>query len=126
MRFPVGGFLSGKGPPPAFSAANRLRAQIDAGSSTTLLRHDSSHGWGQILPIVAGIGSLLPALFSSGLLAALVLGLPTLDPLFYEAVRSQDIYLASSYLMIITVLLVIGNIVADILLAWLDPRIRLQ
>jgi peptide/nickel transport system permease protein len=75
-------------------------------------------------PIVSGLGSLLPSLIAGELLASLVLGLPTLGPIFYEASVNQDIYLASSYLMIVTILLVIGNLLADVLLAWLDPRIR--
>jgi peptide/nickel transport system permease protein len=75
-------------------------------------------------PMVAGIGSVLPGLMSAGLATSIVIGLPTLEPLFFRASMAQDIYLASSYLMIVTMLLVIGNILGDIMLAWLDPRIR--
>ena len=75
-------------------------------------------------PIVAGLGSLLPGLIGGSLLTSIVLALPTLGPVFYDAAVSQDIYLAASYMMIVTILLVIGNLIADIILAWLDPRIR--
>jgi peptide/nickel transport system permease protein len=53
-----------------------------------------------------------------------VLGLPTLGPLFIQATLEQDIYLSGTILIIISFLLVIGNLLADIALAWLDPRIR--
>ena len=55
---------------------------------------------------------------------AIILGLPTMAPLFYEALQNQDIYISGSLLLIYAALIVIGNLVADISLAILDPRIR--
>ena len=75
---------------------------------------------------VADIGSLLPAIISGAEVVAIVLSLPTTGPLLIEALRSQDMYLAGSFLMFLAVLTVIGVLISDILLGFLDPRIRLQ
>jgi len=58
--------------------------------------------------------------------AAIVLGLPTLAPMFYGALLTKDIYLSSGLLLVYGLLLVLGNLVADICLSLLDPRIRLN
>jgi peptide/nickel transport system permease protein len=55
-----------------------------------------------------------------------VLGLPTLAPMFYGSLLNQDIYVSGGFLLIYGVLLVLGNLIADILLSVLDPRIRLN
>ncbi|MEE2754421.1 MAG: ABC transporter permease, partial [Candidatus Latescibacterota bacterium] len=47
-------------------------------------------------------------------------------PLFYRALETQDMYLAGTFLMLLAILLLLGNLMADILLAWADPRIRLE
>jgi peptide/nickel transport system permease protein len=75
-------------------------------------------------PVVSTIGWTLPALVNGELLASLVLGLPTVAPLFIGALMSQDMFLAGSIVLILSTLTVIGTLVSDILLAWLDPRIR--
>lgn len=75
-------------------------------------------------PIVMYQGLVLPYMIQGSLVAAIVLGLPTMGPLFYSALISQDIYVAAGFLMIYALLLVAGNLVADILLSVLDPRIR--
>ena len=75
-------------------------------------------------PVVSTIGWTLPALVSGELLVSLVLGLPTIAPLFVGALMSQDMFLAGSIVMILSMLTLIGTLISDILLAWLDPRIR--
>ncbi|MCX7031314.1 MAG: ABC transporter permease [Spirochaetes bacterium] len=76
-------------------------------------------------PIVSTIGWSLAGIFSGSTITAIVLNLPMQGPLIYGALLSQDMYLAGGFLFILTVLTVIGTLVSDILLAWLDPRIRL-
>ncbi len=76
-------------------------------------------------PFVADIGSLLPSVISGSAVVAVVLSLQTSGPMLLEALRSQDQYLAGSFLMFLALLAVIGTFISDILLAVLDPRIRL-
>ena len=75
-------------------------------------------------PILSTIGWQLPAVVSGETLVALVLGLPTCGPLLFTALITQDMYLAASFIMILSVLTVVGTLLSDILLAWIDPRIR--
>jgi peptide/nickel transport system permease protein len=75
-------------------------------------------------PVVSTIGWTLPTLVNGELLASLVLGMPTIAPLFVGALMSQDMFLAGSIVLILSVLTIIGTLISDILLAWLDPRIR--
>lgn len=77
-------------------------------------------------PIVSRIGWELPDLVSGEIIAAVVLSLPTTGPLLLQALLSQDMYLAGSFIMMLSILTIIGTLVSDILLAWLDPRIRYQ
>lgn len=76
-------------------------------------------------PIVSTIGWSLTGIFSGSTITAIVLNLPTQGPLMYRSLLSQDMYLAGGFLFILTCLTVIGTLVSDILLAWLDPRIRI-
>ena len=76
-------------------------------------------------PIVSTLGWSLTSIFSGSTITAIVLNLPTQGPLMYGALLSQDMYLAGGFLFIITTLTVIGTLISDILLALLDPRIRL-
>jgi peptide/nickel transport system permease protein len=76
-------------------------------------------------PFVSTIGWVLPGLIGGEVIISIVLNLPTTGPLLYGALRSQDMYLAGSIVLIISVLTVIGTLLSDILLAWLDPRVRL-
>jgi peptide/nickel transport system permease protein len=71
-------------------------------------------------------GTVLPYMLAGELEAAIVLGLPTLAPMFYASLLLQDIYVAGGFLLIYGVLLVLGNLIADIVLSLLDPRIRLN
>ncbi len=75
---------------------------------------------------ISDIGSILPNLISGAEVTAIVLSLQTTGPLLVQALRSQDMYLAGSFLMILAFLTVIGVLISDIALAFLDPRIRLQ
>lgn len=77
-----------------------------------------------INPLVSRIGLELPNLLSGAVVAGIVLGLPTAGPIFYNALISQDMYLAGAFLVLSGMFLLFGNLLADILLAWLDPRIR--
>jgi peptide/nickel transport system permease protein len=77
-------------------------------------------------PIVSSIGYILPALISGETITAIVLNLPTLGPLLFDALIWEDVELAASILMVQSVLAVIGVIVADIALTAYDPRIRME
>lgn len=77
-----------------------------------------------INPLVSRIGLELPGLLSGAVVAGIVLGLPTAGPIFYNALISQDMYLAGAFLLLSGLFLLFGNLMADILLAWVDPRIR--
>jgi peptide/nickel transport system permease protein len=77
-------------------------------------------------PLVSTIGWYLPALFSGSLIVATVMNLPNIGPLLLRALVNQDMYLAGSILLIYCFLTIIGTLVSDILLAWLDPRIRME
>ena len=76
-------------------------------------------------PFVADIGNLLPHLVSGSVLVSLVMSLPTVGPILLAALKSQDQFLAGFILMFVAVLTVIGMLISDLMLAWLDPRIRL-
>ena len=76
-------------------------------------------------PFISDIGSLLPELISGAAVVSVVLSLPTTGPMLLEALRSQDMYLAGSFLMFMAALTVIGVFLSDLALAALDPRIRL-
>ena len=74
--------------------------------------------------IVAYQGTVLPYMMQGELEVAIIFGLPTLGPLFYESLVNQDIYISGSLLLIYGALILIGNLLADIYLSVLDPRIR--
>jgi len=76
-------------------------------------------------PFVSTVGWALPGLISGTTIIAIVLGLPTTGPMLLRALRSQDMYLAGSFLALLSLLTIIGTFISDLLLAWLDPRIRL-
>jgi peptide/nickel transport system permease protein len=77
-------------------------------------------------PFIADIGALLPHVISGAAVVSVVLSLPTTGPMLLSALRSQDMYLAGSFLMFMAFLTVIGVFLSDLALAWLDPRIRLE
>ncbi len=75
-------------------------------------------------PFVSTIGWSLPELVSGATVTAIVLNLPTTGPLLIRALIAQDVYLAGAMILMLSVLTVIGTLISDLLLAWLDPRIR--
>jgi peptide/nickel transport system permease protein len=77
-----------------------------------------------INPFISGIGGTLPYLISGAGIVSIVLSLPTTGPLLLRALLAQDMYLAGSFMMMLTTLTLVGTLVSDILLAALDPRIR--
>ena len=77
-------------------------------------------------PILSTVGTLFPTIVSGSAIVSIVLGLPTTGPLLLRALIAQDTYAASSMLMMLGVLTVIGIFVSDILLMILDPRIRYE
>jgi peptide/nickel transport system permease protein len=77
-------------------------------------------------PFISTVGWSLPALFSGETIVGVVLSLPTIGPLLLNSLQMQDMYLAGSIILILSVLTVIGTLISDILLAWNDPRIRYQ
>lgn len=77
-------------------------------------------------PFVSQVGWELPALISGAAITSIVLNLPTTGPVLLTALKSQDMYLAGSFILILSVLTVIGTLISDLLLAWLDPRISYE
>lgn len=77
-------------------------------------------------PFFSTVGWTLAGLISGQTLVAVVLSLQTNGPMMLRALRSQDMYLAGSFLFLLSVLTVIGTLVSDVLLAWVDPRIRME
>jgi peptide/nickel transport system permease protein len=75
-------------------------------------------------PVASTIGWMLPSLVNGELLTSMVLGLPTVAPLFVGALMSQDMFLAGSVVLILSALTVVGTLVSDLVLAWIDPRIK--
>jgi peptide/nickel transport system permease protein len=79
-----------------------------------------------IHPLIMVLGSSLPGIISGETIVAIVLNLPTTGPLYFNALLNQDMYLAGTFLMFLAIMLLVGNLGADMLLAWVDPRIRYE
>ncbi len=79
-----------------------------------------------INPIISTIGWTLPTIVSGETITAIVLSLPTVGPLLFSALISQDMYLAGSTVMFLSFLTIIGTFISDMLLHWIDPRIRYE
>jgi peptide/nickel transport system permease protein len=77
-------------------------------------------------PFISTVGWSLPHLVSGATIIAIVLNLQMVGPLLLRALMAQDMFLAATFIMLLSVLTLIGTLVSDILLAWLDPRIRFQ
>lgn len=75
-------------------------------------------------PFISTAGWSLPRLVSGATIVSVVLGLPTTGPMLLRSLMTQDMYLAASFVMILSILTVIGTLISDIILAWSDPRIR--
>jgi len=76
-------------------------------------------------PFASGIGFLLPEVVSGSVIVSLVLNLPTVGPILLRALLSQDMYLAGTIVLLLGTLTVIGILISDLILMWLDPRVRL-
>ncbi len=88
---------------------------------TVIVKHATPNA---LHTIVAYQGTVLPYMIQGELEVAIVLGLPTMGPLFYESLVNQDIYISGSFLLMYGVLILLGNLLADIFMSVLDPRIR--
>jgi peptide/nickel transport system permease protein len=75
-------------------------------------------------PIIAYQGTALPYMVQGELEAAIVMNIPTMAPLFYDSLLTQDIYISGSFLLVYGAMIVVGNLLADVFMAILDPRIR--
>lgn len=77
-------------------------------------------------PLVMALGGVLPALISGEVIVAIVLNLPTVGPLYVNALLQKDMYLAITVLVLLAAALLVGNLLADLLLVVVDPRVRLE
>jgi peptide/nickel transport system permease protein len=77
-------------------------------------------------PFASTIGYTLPYIVSGSIIVSLVLGLPTVGPLLLKALIAQDMFLAGTIVLLLGVMTVIGTLISDILLVWVDPRIRIE
>ena len=77
-------------------------------------------------PFASTIGYTLPYIVSGSIIVSLVLGLPTVGPLLLKALISQDMFLAGTIVLLLGIMTVIGTLISDIVLVWIDPRIRLE
>jgi peptide/nickel transport system permease protein len=80
-----------------------------------------------INPLIVILGSeAIPNIITGNALVSIVLNLPTIGPLFVDSLRKLDMYMAGTCIVFFTLLLLLGNLAADLVLAWVDPRIRLE
>ena len=78
-----------------------------------------------INPMVSGIGQLLPSLIGGSVIISVILSLPTLGPVLLDSIRGQDVYAGGFIILMLGILTVIGVLISDIMLAIIDPRIRM-
>lgn len=79
-----------------------------------------------VIPFASTAGWVLPEIVSGAVVTGIVLNLPTVGVILLDALQSQDMYLAGSLVMFLSIFTIIGTIISDIILAWLDPRIRFE
>ena len=77
-------------------------------------------------PLISTVGYLLPYIISGSIIVSIVLGLPTVGPLLYASLIAQDMFLAGAIILFIGIMTVVGTLISDLLLAWVDPRIRFE
>ena len=77
-------------------------------------------------PVISTLGYLLPTLVSGSIIVSIVMSLPTLGPLLLRALIAQDMFLSGTIVLLIGIMTVIGTFISDLLLAWVDPRIRME
>lgn len=93
------------------------------GEFALLMKYPVRHA---LNPFVSGQNDIFVDIVSGGTIVAIVMGLQTTGPLLLNALRNQDMYMAASFILMLSVLVVVGTLLSDLLLAWLDPRIRHQ
>jgi peptide/nickel transport system permease protein len=76
-----------------------------------------------INPVISVMAMEVPKIISSSILIGVVMSIPTTGPTFLNALQSQDMYVAGTLLLIMSVMLLVANLIADLILGWLDPRI---
>ncbi|PMQ01069.1 MAG: ABC transporter permease [Dictyoglomus sp. NZ13-RE01] len=79
-----------------------------------------------MIPFIGSVGWSLPFLVSGAEITSIVLNLPTSGPLLLSALQNQDMYLAGAFILFLSLLTLLGTLISDILLAWVDPRIRFE
>lgn len=77
-------------------------------------------------PVISTLGYLLPTLVSGSIIVSIVMSLPTLGPLLLRSLIAQDMFLSGTIILMIGIMTVIGTFISDLLLAWVDPRIRME
>lgn len=77
-------------------------------------------------PLIMALGGALPGLISGETIVSIVLNLPTTGPLYFSSLVNKDMYLAITFLVFLAIMLIVGYLLADLLLAWVDPRVRLE
>ena len=77
-----------------------------------------------INPLISIAGLSLPELINGTIIVSIVLNLPTIGPLLFDSLMAKDQYVAMTLLLLSSLLLMVGNLLADLALAWADPRIR--
>ena len=77
-------------------------------------------------PLVSTIGYLLPLIVSGSIIVSVVMSLPTVGPLLLKALIAQDMFLAGTIILLIGIMTIIGTFISDLMLAWIDPRIKLE
>lgn len=92
-----------------------------AGQRQVIWRHAVRNA---VNPLISLAGLSLPTLISGTIIISIVLNLPTIGPLLYDSLINKDQYMALTLLMFSAALLLIGNLLADVALAWADPRVR--
>jgi peptide/nickel transport system permease protein len=75
-------------------------------------------------PFASTVGYILPYIVSGSIIVSVVLSLPTVGPLLLRALLAQDMYLAGTIIMLIGAMTVIGTLISDLILVWIDPRVR--
>ena len=91
--------------------------------SLVILKHAVRNA---VHPLIMLLGMSLPGIISGATVVSIVLSLPTTGPMYFSALIQQDMFLAVTFLIFMAIMLVIGNFLADLLLAWVDPRIRYE
>ncbi|MFW5980850.1 MAG: ABC transporter permease [Halanaerobiaceae bacterium] len=79
-----------------------------------------------IHPLIMQLGMTMPMIISGTTVVAIVLSLPTIGPMYFRALRAQDMFLSGAILVFMAILLIVGNLLADLALSWVDPRIRYE